>query len=89
MRCSHEKLAFVMWNPVGVHGVLRVFSWGAPLSRRPQALVLDPVGVEIPLVLKPAAHRRGSDNGPMLAVLFPLCSNPWDRINDGERSAFE
>ena len=28
-----------MWNPVGVHGALWVFSWGAPSSRRPQALL--------------------------------------------------
>ena len=34
-----RKMVLAMWNPVGVQAVLFRNSWGAPLSRRPQALL--------------------------------------------------
>ena|GEM_PF-3774216 len=34
-----------LWNPVGFRPVFGTLTWGAPLPRRPQALMRDPVGV--------------------------------------------
>ena len=53
VRGRHARAMRALWNPVGVRAVFGTLTWGAPLPRRPKALMCDPVGV----------NHNGADSG--------------------------